>query len=74
VGVTVIRVELWRCPVEQAPSALLPLAEMNHGVVQLLVRHRRLGERMGPLSPVGIEHEVEGSAARRWAPWCGWRR
>ena len=32
---------------------------MNHAVVELLVRHRRLGERMGPLSPVGVEHEVE---------------
>ena len=43
----------------QGPSALFHLAEMNHGVVELLVRHWRLGERMGPLSPVGVEHEIE---------------
>src|SRR3546814_960859 len=32
---------------------------MDHGVVQLLVRHRRLRDRVCPLSSVGVEHQVE---------------
>src|ERR1035437_166520 len=32
---------------------------MDHGVIELLVCHRRLGDRMCPLCPVGVEHEIE---------------
>ena len=32
---------------------------MDHGVVELSVGHRRLGDRMCSVCPVGVEHEVE---------------
>lgn len=47
-------------PCHRPPSVahLVHRVEMDHGVVELLFRHRRLGNRMCPLSPVGVEHEV----------------
>src|SRR5476649_2539212 len=48
-----------RVPPWSTSRYLVSLTEMDHGVVELLFRHRRLGERMCPLSPVGVEHEVE---------------
>ena len=43
----------------QAATPLFRLAEVDHAVIELFVRHGWFGVRMCPLGPVGVEHEVE---------------